>query len=303
MAIKLNVWNFPPASNAFTQKQGEDFVLKTCQRTLVVSLVPKPMPAHLQDQEAYTFLLETICGLKSKLIGENEIVGQFKEAYKNFSSQDIKDTRLMLVLEKLFQDAKVLRTKHLLGLTQKTYASLTRKHFSQDVKADHIVIIGSGQLAEDLINQFKKKSLVSICARNREKVDALSKIHQLGIIPWEKRFDLVNYPFIANTVGVDDILFSEGFFSDWMKHPEKLFIDLGSPSSIQTKLTKDQGVIRLENILDEGAVVLSQQEKQIEDARQEITHTALKRMDLFSKKISPQPGVLSPQRAQDVRYL
>jgi glutamyl-tRNA reductase len=237
------------------------------------------------------------------LIGENEIVRQFKEAYQIFAGSTLKDTKLLFILEKLFKDAKDIRTKYLIGISQKTYASLTRKHLIQKARAQQIVVVGSGVLAEDLINQFKKKAKVSICARNVEKVQTLAQVHSLTIIPWEERSQLINEPFIANTVGINNILFNEDFFQSWSKQPERLFIDLGSPSSISTSLTTNENVLRLEDIFREGAIVEDQKQAQINLARAEMISMTVKRKALFEEKFSKAHELLSPQTVSPVRYL
>src|SRR5690606_8518334 len=134
-----------------------------------------------------------------------------------------------------------------------TYASFTRRHF-QKLHAEHIVVIGSGALAEDLINQFKEKAQVSICARNTQKANELAQTHSLNVIPWEDRHYLADFPFIAITVGASTVLFDETFFTNW-KRPVSLFVDLGSPSTIKTSLHHNEGVVRLEDIFNEGAIV------------------------------------------------
>jgi len=301
----LSLWNFSAAAISPVDISQTAFVLRTCQRTLVLSFDHSPfnslsLPQNLllQGEEAYIFLLETICGLKSKLIGENEIVGQFKEAYQIYTQSTLKDTKLLRVIEKLFKDAKDIRTKYLIGISQKTYASLTRKHFIQKSKADHIVIVGSGMLAEDLINQFKKKARVSICARNQERVETLAAAHSLQIIPWEKKEDLFTYAFIANTIGHESIIFDERFFERWKEyHQKRLFVDLGSPSVIRTPSSMSKGVIRLEDIFNEGAIVEDHKHQQIMLARNAMSELAQKRSNLFQQK------VLTPQIASDVRYL
>ena len=307
----LKLWNFPTGSLPDEELCAGTFVLKTCQRSLVLAFNKYPFHhLNLAEHElhsgeaAYLFLLETICGLKSKLIGENEIVAQFKEAYKSFAACPSKNTQLLLILEKLFKDAKDIRTQFLVGISQKTYASLTRRHLIQKARATHVVILGSGQLAEDLINQFKKKATVSICARNKTKVADLARIHNINVIPWEKRDDLVNEPFIANTIGCDSILFDEAFFEAWAhQNPQRLFVDLGSPSAISTSLTLSEGVVRLTNIFDEGAIVEGQKQQQIELARAAMLETTFKRKALFEAKLNRTTELLAPQITKDVRYL
>ncbi len=307
----LQLWNFSSGTHPEEELSGTTFVLKTCQRTMVLAydcypFVSKDLPEHsLQTaDEAYLFLLETICGLKSKLIGENEIVGQFKEAYKIYAQSTLKDTKLLHILEKLFKDAKDIRTQYLIGISQKTYASLTRRHLIQKAKADHVVVIGSGALAEDLINQFKKKAQVSICARNETRVTELARQHNLNIIPWSGRDTLVNQAYIANTVGTDTILFDEDFFTEWARlNPSRLFVDLGSPSVIHTDLTLEEGIVRLDDIFNEGAIVEGQKQVQIQLARAAMQEITLKRKSLFEAKLKQSSSVLAPQITQDMRYL
>ena len=307
----LKLWNFPTGPLSEQEMCGETFVLKTCQRTLVLAFDRNPFSdLKLNEHElhsgdaAYLFLLETICGLKSKLIGENEIVAQFKDAYKEFAASPSKNTQLLAILEKLFKDAKDIRTQYLVGISQKTYASLTRRHLIQKARATHVVILGSGQLAEDLINQFKKKATVSICARNTAKATELARLHNINVIPWEKRDELVNEPFIANTIGADSVLFDEAFFESWAHlNSQRLFVDLGAPSVIRTSLTLLDGIVRLTNIFDEGAIVEGQKQQQIQLARAAMLETTFKRKALFEAKLNRTAELLAPQITKDVRYL
>lgn len=310
MLGSLKLWNFNAGTLQDEELVSNAFVLRTCQRTLVLAFSYFPfhhteIPKHdlVIGEEAYLFLLETICGLKSKLIGENEIVGQFKEAYKIYAASTIKDNKILLILEKLFKDAKDIRTQYLIGISQKTYASLARRHLIQKARANHIVVVGSGALAEDLINQFKKKADISICARNEAKALELATAHNLKIIPWNLRSELKNHSFIANSVGADEILFDEVFFDEWRKTSNQVFVDLGSPSSIKTHLKLNEGVVRLTDIFDEGAVVEGQKQAQVALAKAAMMSITKKRQNLFAQKFNKSTELLSPQIVTDMRYL
>ena len=310
MLTGLKLWNMSSGKLHQEELSGHAFVLRTCQRTLVLSFEDglfdhTETPEHdlVCGADAYLFLLETICGLKSKLIGENEIVGQFKEAYQMYAASTLKDTKLLQVLEKLFKDAKDIRTQYLIGISQKTYASLTRRHIIQKARAEHVVVVGSGAMAEDLINQFKKKARVSICARNVAKVQELARTHSLNVIPWEDRHTLADFSFIANTVGTTSILFNEDFFTTWSKHSQRLFVDLGSPSSIRTSLGTSESVVRLDDIFREGAIVEEQKHTQINLAKAAMVEITMKRKALFEQKFNKSQELLSPQFAHSVRYI
>jgi len=289
----LKVRNFHPQAEVEISCP-KTLVIKTCQRVLAVSYNSEDSSKSLSianheqqflGQNAYQYLLEIICGLQSKLIGENEIVGQFKLSYQDYCKQEIKQTELMTIFEKLFKDAKEIRTQYLLGLCQKTYASIARKKMINTHGANEVLILGSGALAEDLINQFKKKATVFISARNSEKVNQLANQHDIKIIPWKNIHLYQDLPFIANTIGFSGCLLDESFFNKWNKtHESKCFIDLGSPSAIQTELTIENGVMRLDNIFDAGAVHESHKHNQIKKAHEAIAQTVEKRYILFKEK-------------------
>jgi glutamyl-tRNA reductase len=287
--LKLNNFN-----SGFEPKVcNKSFVMKTCQRTIVLSYDHNPLEQindaqiheYFEGKEAYSYLLEIICGLKSKLVGENEIVGQFKDAYKEYVAQPEKCSRLLQIIEKLFKDAKEVRTKYLLGLSQKTYSSIARKHIVSKHKGDSVLILGSGQLAEDLINQFKKKINVYISARNTERVNELAKLHEITIVPWGDTQTFLDFPFIANSIGFKGVLLDDDFFTQWsQKHERKLFVDLGSPSAIKTDLEYNQGVMKLDDVFGEGAIHENHKKNQIQIARTAMEGIANKRHQIFARK-------------------
>jgi glutamyl-tRNA reductase len=142
MLTNLILFNFNSGFEPTLEVASSAFILKTCQRTILVSYEEIKI-INLNDcdsyevkkgKASYLFLLEVICGLKSKLLGENEIVSQFKSAYKEFIKTENLNTQLLLIIEKLFKDTKEIRTKYLIGLGQKTYASITRRKIVNDKK-------------------------------------------------------------------------------------------------------------------------------------------------------------------------
>jgi glutamyl-tRNA reductase len=234
---------------------------------------------------AYNYLLEVICGLQSRLVGENEIVGQFKENYKKYVASNERNAELLTVLEKLLQDAKHIRSNYLIGLHQKTYASIARKHIVNKHNAEEILILGSGQLAEDLVNQFKKKARVFISARNKEKVAELQRLHSIEVIEWEDSHKWHDFAFIANSIGFEGTLLDHGFFETWSgKHDTKLFVDLGSPTAIETNFCYDRGVMKLEDVFSEGAIKEREKREQIEEAKKAMEVVANKRYKHLQEK-------------------
>ena len=297
MIKNLTVINLKANSHA-NPSLGDVFVLKTCQRTLVVGIGEAPF-LHLRENalkediitdifeglNAYVFLLETICGLRSEVVAEHEVVGQFKDAYQEYLKTLHRNSHIMCVLEKLFQDNKKVRSEHLTEIGQLTYAGIARKLIHSAVNDGDVLVLGSGTLSEDLIKLLKKKHNVYISARNTNRVQELSGNYKLEAINWGDKCSYVKFPFIVNTIGANDVIFDDQFFSKFLglnmfetlTQQMKLFIDLGSPSVIETNYTEREGVLRLEDIFRKSAKLNIEKMEKVNRAKNCILALAQKR--------------------------
>lgn len=123
-------------------------VWRTCLREIAFVAEGSPLPASveaLQDEAAYAHLLTVICGLGSPIIGETEVMAQFK-AFASALPAEHADLRE--VSERLLIDARRVRARHLTDLGSRSYGSAVRRH----VKAfDRVAMIGTGILAQKIL--------------------------------------------------------------------------------------------------------------------------------------------------------
>lgn len=294
----ISLYHFPQGIKTPDMNQSDLFVLKTCQRTLIVGLkqslslkkmvrysLPENKP--LDGIEAYSFLLETICGLKSRLQGENEIASQFKHAFRNYLKSSQKNLFLVSVLEKLFKDSKDIKTDFLGEIGQQSYSSISKKILLQHSTSKDVLITGTGALCHGLIKVLKKKFDITVSGRNEGKVQEICDLYDVKSIHWDKQDSIVKSHNIINTIGAEGILFNQNFFKKWRIEPsedipKKLFIDLGHPSVIDTELTSEDNVFRLDDIFKRGTFLNDEKTLKIEKAQKEINRIVEKRFYSFS---------------------
>lgn len=152
--------------------------MATCLRSIVFTdqachEVPDMLKYYerYQGKKAYEFILKIICGLESPMLGETEILGQFKEFLKNHNRNVGSD--LQEVFNRLVRDAKILRKDYLQNLGCTSYGSLLRKHTGDNL--DQIVVLGAGSLAQDIFPWFAKSQCkIQILTRTPEKYQDLS---------------------------------------------------------------------------------------------------------------------------------
>ena len=117
-----------------------------------------------RGHDAYRFLLETICGLNSPIVGETAVMGQFKEFSQRAKFQTTPWGRFLRQLTlNLMMDAKRVRTRHLQGLGSQSYGSLVR----QEVKGlPTVAVLGAGKLAREILPWLIGKTKVRVFYRN-----------------------------------------------------------------------------------------------------------------------------------------
>ena len=293
----LSVYNLPvdTIENEEQIRAQGHFILKTCQRTLVVTSKSPEICLSLRSQmnnilegpAGYQFLMEVICGLKSRLLGETEIVSQFKDAFDKFLTQEIRDPIVTLTLQKLFKDAKEVRHQHLSDVGQYSYAGMTKKLITNRDHGPLILLVGSGQLAKDILKVMNKKFNIHLLARNEDKVKELNKDYQFKGLNWDNFKEASQYQVVVNTVGSEETLFNQQFFKTWLLlHGHRgLFIDLGSPSCIETSYDVTNGVIRLDDIFQMSDQLNEEKKEKIEQAQRGISKLVENRWMLLKKKI------------------
>lgn len=296
MLQQLKLAHLPPQFEIEFENDGRYFILKTCQRTFVLGFhydllhSPNwgPSSEVLLGEKAYHFLLETICGLKSRLLGENEIVSQFKQAYSEYLKLSKKNPFILNVLHKLFQDAKNIRSKFLTHIGQQSYAGIAKKLIFDKGIPSEVLLFGTGSLANDLIKLLRRKTKLILCGRNEEKTwEAAQKEKFIKPLEWEQRHLWVNYPFVINTISAKTDFYDQDQFKKWKNNHQsqkdsRLFIDLSYPSMLNTSYAEEEGVIRLKEVFKKGSELDKEKEIKIYHAKTEISKLAKKRKTSFA---------------------
>lgn len=132
-----------------------------------------------RGKDGYRFLLEVVCGLRSPLIAETEVLGQFRYFC---SKAKFPPTSwgwfLRHITSDLMVDAKAVRRHHLQGLGSHSYGGLVRQHLKG---IPSVALIGAGNLASEIVPWLIGKVQLTLFCRNplraRGLVDKYPQIH------------------------------------------------------------------------------------------------------------------------------
>jgi len=106
--------------------------------------IPDGVPVW-RDEAAYAHLLEVVCGLHSPIVGETEVLHQFKIFAESLPADYFS---LRELCSRLLADARTVRAQHLIGLGSRSYGSAVRRSVRQ---IGRVAVLGTGMLARDIV--------------------------------------------------------------------------------------------------------------------------------------------------------
>ena len=177
-------------SDLTAQNVAEAAILSTCNRTeiYVQSATPEPvvnwlaqyhhLDLHniqpytytLSNQEAVKHAFRVASGLDSMVLGEPQILGQFKQSVKIAQDAGTLGTLLHKLFQRTFEVAKEVRTNTDIGGSSISMAAaavkLAQRIFG-DIKNQKVLFIGAGEMIELCADHFAAQKPKSMTVANR----------------------------------------------------------------------------------------------------------------------------------------
>lgn len=162
-------------------------VLDTCQRLECFGLsIPAMDSVHVaqqwQDREAFARLARIAAGLESRILGELEVIGQVRSAYRLFHEAGGRD---LTSLDRIFQDALALardarRRSGIDGNLTSLSGLAARELIDRVYGSAPLAVVGSGSLAGSVARYLTKRGSAPVRVASRCPENALSLAMEIG---------------------------------------------------------------------------------------------------------------------------
>lgn len=203
------------------------------------------------DNDAYRHLFLVASGLDSMIIGEPQILGQVKDAYRIATFNNTAGFFLNKLFHKTFNVAKKIRTETKIGYNPLSISSMAielAKKIFIELKQKKILVIGAGEMCEVALKYFKKEGLSDILITNRTLQNAKRLAENITGIPYP--FDdipelLTRVDMVLSSTGSDEPIIDKELVVFVMKKRRNrplFFIDIAMPRDI------DPEVNRIDNV-------------------------------------------------------
>ncbi len=210
---------------------GESVVLSTCNRMEVYVVAEdaeqggetlknyllqghdRSAERHLYQKrgdDARRHLFRLVCGLDSMVLGETEIFGQVKQAYKQALESGATKGMLNKLFQKSFAVGKKIRTQTRIQVGPTSVGSaavdLAEKIFGK-LNGCHVMIIGAGETSRKVAMSMLSRGASNLTVTNRSEKRAQDLAAELGgksvpFTDWEKT--LIEADVVVSSTGAPE---------------------------------------------------------------------------------------------------
>ena len=118
------------------------------------------------------------------VLGETQILGQLKEAYRRATTHEQSTAVISRLCHRAFETAKKVRSEYLLSATPISAGTAAVDYLRQRIanfSEQPVLILGAGQMAEVIAHRLQELQhpMVSIYNRTRERAIAFAEKHQI----------------------------------------------------------------------------------------------------------------------------
>lgn len=192
---------------------------------------------YTHSESTLHYLLEVGMGLRSQVIGDRQIITQFKDSYKLTNDLKAGSPLLHQALQTLFRTHKRVHneTDFRAGAASVGYAALERLtdfYPRKDFSAKRLLIIGTGQMGTDIARYAASFGFTAITLTNRTDAKAAKLAQELNVqhIPYQHYLnELSRFDVVVSCVGGGEQLQPEQFGTAKAK---RVLLDLSVPQSI-----------------------------------------------------------------------
>ena len=214
-----------------------------------------PAPAHALythlEPQSVDHLFRVSCGIDSMVLGETEILGQLKQAYRLAHAEKATGALLNKTFQKAFNVAKLVRSETQIqrgSISVSSVAVELAESIFDSLKSRQVLVIGAGDTSEKAARALKSRGAQSILVSNRSHDKAAALAAELGgraigFDTWLEEFQRVDI-IISSTTAPHYMLTRDKLESLLRQrgHRPLLLVDIAVPRDI------DPDCNQLENV-------------------------------------------------------
>ncbi len=260
-------------------QDGFDLILKALSELKGYNKALKDFFYFKSGRNAVEHLFKVTSGIDSLIIGEDQIIGQVKNALAIAQEVNSTDSILTRLFTKAFEAGKRVRSETTInqgsGSVSSAAVDLCHKHYP-DLSKHTVLIVGAGQTGQLVLTSLSKKNIKSLYIANR----TVSKAEELAERYNGKAISLEN---IDHVLAKSDIIIVATDSKNHLITKKMVLIANAEKNAVQKQLFIDLSVPR--NIEEAINELSDKQLYAVDNLTEIVNSTTLKRQDAVSEAL------------------
>lgn len=219
-------------------------VLKETLKALQVNNISDDSFYFLSGHDALVHMSKVASGIDSQVLGEQEIFGQFKTAYRKAKDIGLVGRELIYFTEKVIEISKKARTQTKIGLNSLSVSGLALKlvnNIFENPQDQNVLVVGAGSLAQNVIKRLYEKGIDKIKSINRSiKKIKLNDSYEIFSGSLESLHSELEHTDIVIASSTTELpIIGKGAVENALrtrKNKPMLLIDLGVPRNVEEEI-------------------------------------------------------------------
>lgn len=259
----------------FYEKETERAAVKELYQQMFPDIDLKNYLTEFYGVEAISYLYRIAAGLESLVLGEDQILGQVKEALDFSRTVGYSKKELNKVVRDAVTCAKKIKTE--LKVSEKplsvSYIGIQKLNELCGIAGKTILVIGSGKTAVLTLKYIYEygAGCVLLCSRTLAHAKELrEQFPDIGVIEYEMRYQAMEQcDIVISATSSPHRVVKKGRFE--VRRP-MAFLDLATPRDVDTALLTEEGVqlLNLDTLQQIAAENQKERERLVEESRSMI---------------------------------
>jgi glutamyl-tRNA reductase len=205
----------------------------------------------LTNEDTYRHLFLVASGLDSMVVGEPQILGQVKDAYRLATDCNTTGFFIDKVFHRTFNVAKRIRTETKIGYNPVSISAmaieLAKKIFGE-LKDKKILVVGVGEMCEIALKYFRKEGVSDIYITNRTLRNAQKLADEIAGVPYpfsDLQELITKIDMVLSSTGSEEPIIGQDLVSVVMKKRKQrplFFIDIAVPRDVEPSVNNIENV-------------------------------------------------------------
>ena len=192
-------------------------------------------------QSAVSHLFRVTCGIESMVVGEDEILGQVRDAYKNACETGKAGHEINMFFQVAIACAKRIKTETSLSSVSVSTATLTANEAVKFCENPRIMVIGAtGKIGSTIVKNIlsHRNASVTVTIRNHMADIFTGSAPMLKTVDYRDRYSEINeYDCVISATSGPHYTITYSELAEHLKTAkDRLFIDLSVPHDIDRKI-------------------------------------------------------------------